>query len=255
MTTFCDLDIEKRMKLGELVRNGDPARLGPSSYELRMGGVYYDLTESDKRIDATALGTVIIKPGHRVVLITLEELSIPSNVVARVTSKGSLFSVGLSPVSTYADPGFSGNLGIVTQNLSDKFIELPIGEPIAKVDFSLLSAPARNPYRGQHGYQTQIWPIRHQLQKTHREVSGDPRVESELAESYKILPPATASALRAIQRKQRKVDFALLLAICLNALILAAVSSKQIDVALAITTNLISTAVVALLVWLSRQKD
>jgi hypothetical protein len=36
----------------------------------------------------------------------------------------------LNPVATHADPGFGGNLGIVTQNLSDKFIELPQGEPI-----------------------------------------------------------------------------------------------------------------------------
>ncbi|QBM26086.1 dCTP deaminase domain-containing protein [Hydrogenophaga pseudoflava] len=255
MTTLSDADIQARMAVGELVRNGSEAQLGPACYELRMGSVYYDLTEGDKRIDASSKGTVLIKPGHRVVLITLEELVIPHNVIARVASKGSLFSIGLSPVSTYADPGFSGNLGIVTQNLSDKFIELPIGEPIAKIDFSLLSSAASNPYRGQHGYQTQIWPIRHQLQRTYDDLKGDPRVESEEAESYKILPRATASALKVIQRKQRIIDSAILAAVCINGLVLAAVSTKFLDSMVSLGTNLLSTAIVGAIMWVSRRKE
>jgi dCTP deaminase len=58
------------------------------------------------------------QPGHRVVLITHEELEIPPNIIARIINKGSLFSIGLSPVCTYADPGFTGNLGVVTPNTS-----------------------------------------------------------------------------------------------------------------------------------------
>lgn len=243
------------MAAGELVRNGSNAQLGPACYELRMGNVYYDLTEGDKRIDATVSGTVLIKPGHRVVLITLEDLSIPHNVVARVASKGSLFSIGLSPVSTYADPGFSGNLGIVTQNLSDKYIELPIGEPIAKVDFSLLSSTANKPYRGQHGFQTQIWPIRHQLQKSYDEVKGDPRVEDEEAEAYKILPRTTASVLKHIKRKQRIIDWAIFAAVLMNALVLAAVSTKFLDTTVSLATNLLSTVIVGGVMWLSRGKE
>jgi len=250
MATFSDSEIAARMAKGELVKGGVASNLGPACYELRMGSVYYDLTEGDKRIDATASGTVLIKPGHRVVLITEEELVIPDDVIARVTSKGSLFSVGLSPVSTYADPGFAGNMGIVTQNLSEKFIELPIGESIAKVDFSMLTGKAKSPYRGQHGFQTKIWPIRHQLQKTFEDVKNDPRVETEEAESYKILPKATVSALRVIQRKQRRIDWAILAAVVLNALVLAAVIGKWVDIAVAIWTNLVSTAIVAIFVWL-----
>lgn len=249
MTTLSDVEIETRMAKGELVRNGSTRQLGPACYELRMGTVYYDLTEGDRRIDVPANGTVLIKPGHRVVLISLEELVIPNDVIARVTSKGSLFSIGLSPVSTYADPGFSGNIGIVTQNLSEKFIELPVGEPISKVDFSMLSSSARKPYCGQHGFQTQIWPIRHQLQKTYEELKNDPRVDSEEVEAYKILPRATVSVLRKIQRRQRRIDWAILGAVFLNALVLAAVTNNWLEIAVAIWTNLISTALVAGFVW------
>ena len=254
MTTLSDIEIETCMAKGELVINGSAKQLGPACYELRMGNVYYDLTEGDRRIDVPAGGSVLIKPGHRVVLITLEELAVPHNVIARIASKGSLFSIGLSPVSTYADPGFSGNIGIVTQNLSEKFIELPIGESIAKVDFSMLSSDARNPYRGQHGFQTQIWPIKHQLQRTYEDLKNDPRVESEDAESYKILPRATVNAIRKLARRQRRIDWALLGAIFLNALVLTAVTGKWVDISTAIWTNLVSSAVAAVFVWL-REKE
>ncbi len=166
-----------------------------------------------------------------------------------------MFSVGLSPVSTYADPGFSGNIGIVTQNLSDKFIELPIGESIAKVDFSLLSNEVERPYRGQHGFQTQIWPIRHQLQRTYNDLKGDVRVQSEVTESYKILPRATASALREIQKKQRTVDVAIFAALIVNFLVLAAVSTKFVDTTVSLIVNLVSTALLGAFAWISRIKE
>lgn len=255
MTILSDLDIEERMKAGELILGGEPAQLGPACYELRMGTVYYDLTEADKRIDASSMGTIIIKPGHRVVLITQEEMAVPHDLIARVTSKGSLFSVGLSPVNTYADPGFKGNLGIVTQNISDKYIEIPIGESIAKVDFSLLSRAVSRPYVGQHGYQTKIWPIKHQLQKSYEDVRKDARVESEEAESYKILPQATSTMLRKMQIRQRRIDISIVFAVFINALTLASVSTDYFDIAVAIWINLASSAIVGVLTWLSRVKE
>ena len=138
MTTLSDVDISAEIQARGLIRGADPGRLAGACYELRMGNVYYDLTEGGKRFALTPGQIVLIKPGHRVVLITAEELEVPPDILVRVVSKGSLFSVGLSPVATYADPGFGGNLGIVTENVSDKYIELPQGEPIAKADFTRL---------------------------------------------------------------------------------------------------------------------
>jgi NTP pyrophosphatase (non-canonical NTP hydrolase) len=141
-----------------------------------MGDVYYDLTEGEKRWEVPPGGTVLIKPGHRVVLITHERLALDDKVFARIVSKGSLFSVGLSAVATYADPGFHGRIGIVTQNISHTYILLPKLERIAKVDFTILETPAKRPYQGQHGFETEIWPIKHQLQKTREQLGDDPRL-------------------------------------------------------------------------------
>lgn len=176
MKTLADHEIEAAIVRGELVLDADPAACVGACYELRMGDVYYDLTEDEKRWKLPPGGTVLIKPGHRVVLITHERLALSAEIFARIVSKGSLFSIGLSAVATYADPGFHGRIGIVTQNISDKYIELPQLEHIAKVDFTILENPASRPYRGQHGFETEIWPIKRHLQKTRQQLAGDPRL-------------------------------------------------------------------------------
>jgi dCTP deaminase len=51
-----------------------------------MGNVYYDLTEGAKRFQLREGEAVLIKPGHRVVLITIEELSVPADILVRVIS-------------------------------------------------------------------------------------------------------------------------------------------------------------------------
>lgn len=240
-----DGEIAAEMLSDRLIREGDPAQLGPACYELRMGRIYYDLTEGARRFEVAEGEKILIKPGHHVVLITQEDLLVPPDVIARVISKGSLFSVGLSPVCTYADPGFSGHLGVVTQNISDKYIELPVGESIAKVDFARLNKTVDRPYRGQHGYQTQIWPIKHHLQKTYAEVNTDWRVDSEKVEAFKLLPRATANVLRDIEKRQRVVDVAIIIAVIANIGLLCAISTKAFETLVGLISNLLATAIIA----------
>lgn len=205
MKTLADHEIEAAIARGELVLDADPEGCMGACYELRMGNVYYDLTEDEKRWAVPAGGTVLIKPGHRVVLITHERLALSAQIFARIVSKGSLFSVGLSAVATYADPGFHGRIGIVTQNISDKYIELPQLEPIAKVDFTVMETPARRPYRGQHGFETKIWPIQRHLQKTRHELTGDPRLGASVSAAPQMAPSGGES-LASLGRRQIDAD-------------------------------------------------
>lgn len=172
----------------------------------------------------------------------------PTDVLTRVISKGSLFSVGLTPVATYADPGFSGNLGIVTQNISDKYIILPKLEPIAKADFTRLTGAVNRPYRGQHGFGTQIWPIKHQLQKTHAQVVGDSRVGTEKEEGYRLLPQATANVLRKLERRQFLTDAGILVLVTLNAVSLFMVGTQFITNLQGLVTNLLASLIVGMFV-------
>ena len=246
MTTLSDVDIENEINAQRLIRGADISRLAGACYELRLGNVYYDLTEGGKRFQLGPGQTVLVKPGHRVVLITLEELEVPPDILVRVVSKGSLFSIGLSAVATYADPGFGGNLGIVTENVSDKYIELPQGEPIAKADFTRLSMAARRLYQGQHGFQMGIWPIKGHLQRTHADVVGDARVLSEKAEALALLPEATRSVIRRIENTQLLTDVGLFIAIIFNAVALFNLSGNLADGFYGVVGNLAATAILAI---------
>lgn len=255
MTTLSNQEIEREISNGHLVTGADGRQVGGASYELRLGNVYYDLSESDHPRDATPHGNILIKPGHRVVLISLEELDVPIDMIARVASKGSLFSIGLSPVSTYADPGFRGNLGIVTQNISDKYVSLPLGEPIAKVEFAKLTNPTTRPYQGQHGFQTRIWPIKHQFQKTHQQVASDPRVRSETEEALAILPYATSKIIKRLVNRQKWFNVAILANVFIASLLLAGAVTRNLDPVISIVGNLISSVIVGVFVWIAQKEE
>lgn len=246
MTTLSDNEIRYELGHGRLIRNPSDEMLDGSCYQLRLGNVYYDLSEDANRIELEPSQKALIKPGHRVVLITQEELDTPSDIAVRVVSKGSLFAVGLSPVATYADPGFKGKLGIVTQNISDKYVELPQGEPIAKADFTKLSSDAAKLYEGQHGFQAGIWPIKTHLQKTHAEVASDPRVGSEKDEAFALLPAATRTVIRRMETTQLWTNFGLVVAILLNAALIFVVNQQFIAGVTGLLISLAANAVFAI---------
>jgi dCTP deaminase len=254
VTTLNDKDIALGMEKGKLIRHGDPTQLSGACYELRLGNVYYDLSEGDNPIQIPAGGMALLKPGHRVVLITQEELDIPNDMLATIFSKGSLFSIGLSPAATYADPGFSGHLGIVTQNISNKYIVLPTLEPIAKIEFTRLSGKAQKPYKGQHGFQSQIWPIKHHLQKTYAEVAGHQRLGTEKEESYRLLPQTTVETIKRLERRRLWIDGAIFLAVMLNAVALFLVQNKLVDNFQGLIGNLVASAIVGLLALYANRK-
>lgn len=245
--TLNDRDIAAAIEQANLIDKFDAKGLSGACYELRMGSVYYDLTEGGKRFSLAEGQDVLIKPGHRVVLITAEELLVPADMLVRVVSKGALFSIGLSPVSTYADPGFAGNLGIVTQNISDKYLVLPQGEAIAKADFTKLSGEANRVYRGQHGFQAGIWPIKSHLQKTYTEVSSDPRVASEKEEALMLLPAATRVAIEKLEKTLLITLTAVFIAIAANAIFVFLVEDQILNQFWGIVGNLIASGIIWLL--------
>lgn len=246
MSTLTDGNILTEIDANKLIKGAKVEGLAGACYELRMGNVYYDLSEEAKRFELSPGEKVLIKPGHRVVLITAEDLAIPDDILVRVVSKGSLFSIGLSPVATYADPGFTGNLGIVTENVSDKYVELPQGEAIAKADFTRLTGPVVKSYDGQHGFRTGIWPIKTHLQKTYAEVKTDKRVTTERDEALALLPAATRTIIRQVERTQFWTAFGLVITILVNAAALFAIQNNWIDHVIAITTNLVASAVIGI---------
>jgi len=90
----------------------------------------------------------IIHPGDFVLGSTLEKITIPNNMVARIEGKSSLGRLGLLIHSTagFVDPGFSGNLTLELANVSRLPITLYYGMRIGQISFQQMVSEAEKPY-------------------------------------------------------------------------------------------------------------
>jgi dCTP deaminase len=104
----------------------------------------------------------ILHPGEFVLGSTLEVVSLPDDLVARLEGKSSLGRLGLLIHSTagFIDPGFEGNVTLELSNVANLPITIYYGMKIGQISFMQMSEPATNPYgsgaigskyRGQRG--------------------------------------------------------------------------------------------------------
>ena len=90
----------------------------------------------------------ILHPGEFVLGSTLESVSIPDDIVARLEGKSSLGRLGLLIHSTagYVDPGWNGHLTLELSNVANLPITLYYGMKIGQISFLRLTTPAENLY-------------------------------------------------------------------------------------------------------------
>jgi len=222
--TLNDTAIETQCSKGILISKYYKAEnVSQACYELSAGNIYYDSGQNFKRIDIIdeKFGYILIKPKQSVVIITKEELNIPYNVIGRVLTKGKLFSIGLLPVNTYADPGFQGNLGIVLHNNSTNYLKIKEEELIAKIEFSVLNEPVKKNYNGQHGYKTKIWPIPIGYSLSDIEIESDSRIGSFDEEINQIYGERYSSIIKMLLGVERKLIIATIAYFTISLLILA----------------------------------
>lgn len=204
--TLTDREIIDRANEGELISEEfDVSRVRQACYELRASSTYYDLATPDRPQTIDMNESILLKPKQMLVLITMESLRLDSSMLGRVLSKGQLFSLGLIPVNTYADPGFTGRLGIVMINASNDYLAIPIGTPIAKIEFVALDKPVERPYSGQHGYETEIWPIQTKFKLTAEEIRRDKRIGSIVEEVERSYGPGLGSVIKRVFAYERKI--------------------------------------------------
>ena len=90
----------------------------------------------------------MLHPGEFVLGSTLERLTLPNDVVARIEGKSSLGRLGLMIHSTagFIDPGWSGNLTLELANVSRLPITLYSGMRIGQISFQELTTEVDRPY-------------------------------------------------------------------------------------------------------------
>jgi dCTP deaminase len=231
--TLSDNHIRQAASQGWLIaENFEDICIRQACYELRSGNIYYELDRADRdtnplRHELKADQHILLKPKQFITIITHETVKLPPYILGRVLTKGQLFSIGIIPVNTYADPGFEGQLGIVLANLSNNYLKIPQLEPIAKIEFSKLRQSVAKPYVGQHGFQSRMWPVPYHMVMTPEEVSHDPRVKKPLDELEAIQGYLFAKVAKRVFRFER---YLLLSAVCyflLSTIILAFLVARQ----------------------------
>ena len=173
-----DRDIRAQIDAGRVrLDPWDASMVQPSSVDVRLDR-YFRLFDNHKypvidpaqeQPELTRLVEVereesfILHPGEFVLGSTLEEVSLPDDVAARVEGKSSLGRLGLLTHATagFVDPGFTGHVTLELSNVATLPIVLHPGMKIGQLCFFQLSSPSEHPYgssgRGNH-YQGQRGP-------------------------------------------------------------------------------------------------
>lgn len=163
MSVLSDRTIKEMLSLGRLrIEPLDPGAIQPASVDVRLARSFRVLRSTARPFidvrepvdDFTELVEVregepfIIQPGSFCLGSTIETITLPGDIVARVDGKSSLGRLGLLVHATagYVDPGWSGSLTLELSNQSQMPIALYCGMRIAQVSFYMLTTPVDRPY-------------------------------------------------------------------------------------------------------------
>jgi dCTP deaminase len=158
-----DNTIRREIEEGRIVIDPfDPGLVQPSSIDVRVDNrfrvfqnsryPYIDVRQPME--DLTELVQVegdepfILHPGEFVLGQTLERVTLPNDLVARLEGKSSLGRLGLLIHSTagFVDAGFSGNLTLELSNVANLPITIYHRMPIGQLSFMRMDAPVGQPY-------------------------------------------------------------------------------------------------------------
>ena len=158
-----DRSIREELAAGRLhIEPLAPDAIQPSSVDLRLDRFFRVFKKSDRphidvrqpSDDCTELIEVegdqpfLIRPGQFVLANTLETITVPNDLVARLDGRSSLGRLGLLVHATagYVDPGFSGKLTLELANAAPLPIAVYCGMKICQISFLRLSTPVDRPY-------------------------------------------------------------------------------------------------------------
>ncbi|MFH1375657.1 MAG: dCTP deaminase [Patescibacteria group bacterium] len=178
-----DRDIREAIQSGRVKINAPDEEylnnIGPSSLDLRCGHHFklYEHTKfplldpadpetfknCSRSIEIKKEGEpFIVQPGDFVLGVTLETITLPGDLVARVEGRSSLGRLGIIVHSTagFVDPGFSGTITLEITNINQMPVALYPGMRVCQLAFETLTSPAEVDYsqKKTQKYQNQVFP-------------------------------------------------------------------------------------------------
>ena len=179
-----DVDLQAALEAGEIVISPSPdmaSQLGACSLDLRLGNEFrvFERTRNafiDPRghIDWDSFTRVvqvaddepfIMHPQELVLAATIEEITLPANILGRLEGRSSLGRLGIIVHGTAPlfFPGFNGRAVMELGNIGPMPVALYPGMRICAFTFERLSSPSSRPYRGK--YSGQSGPVGSKLQR------------------------------------------------------------------------------------------
>ena len=158
-----DRSIRSEIASGRIVIDPfDPDLVQPSSVDVRVDSRFRVFHNSrypyiDVRQPMDDLTELVVKegdepfilhPGEFVLGQTLERVTLPEDLVARLEGKSSLGRLGLLIHSTagFIDAGFEGNITLELSNVANLPITIYRGMPIGQISFMRMDSPVEHPY-------------------------------------------------------------------------------------------------------------
>ena len=167
-----DRDIKKYIKEGKIKIKPKPnfkKQLGSASLDLRLGNEFrvfdhvrkpfIDTRDPKTFSNITELIKVknneafVFQPNQFILGVTLEEVSLPNSIIARIDGRSSIGRLGIIVHSTagHVDAGFKGKINLEMENIGMMPILLYPGTRICQLIFEKLSSPAETPYYKKKG--------------------------------------------------------------------------------------------------------
>ena len=158
-----DKTISQELETGRIIIDPlGPEALQPSSVDLRLDHRFLvfknhsmghidlkkNLESLTEPVEIGLEDSLILHPGEFILGCTLERVSLPDDLVARLEGKSSLGRLGLLIHSTagFVDAGWNGQLTLELSNVANLPITLYPGMKIGQISFIQMTSAADSPY-------------------------------------------------------------------------------------------------------------
>ena len=118
------------------------------NHSMRVIDVRQDLEDLTELVEVAPGDALILHPGEFILGSTLERVTLPDDLVARLEGKSSLGRLGLLIHSTagFVDAGWDGHLTLELSNVANLPITVYPGMKIGQISFLRMTTAAENPY-------------------------------------------------------------------------------------------------------------
>lgn len=168
MATLRDATLRQRIENGEIgITPIDlETQIQPATVDVRMGHEITNMKTGESRYFEE--GEVVpFEPGTFYLGSTLEEVSIPDDLIAALEGRSSIGRTGLAVHVTAGilDPGFEGDITLEIKNHGHDTVYIKPRQRVGQLEFRELDGPAEKPYgvKEDSKYQNQSGPTESRL--------------------------------------------------------------------------------------------